>query len=168
MPAAWYTASVFHLTHSKIESKNPINKCIEVMAVAQQTPAKWKVATCYLTHPGGVILICFKKLGHHWFRSRLVTNLTPSHYLNQFNLIFNWTVSYKLQWNLNQNTTIFIQQNKTENDVCKKSFILSRPPCVKSQTRVSPNLKLTSGQKIDIMVKEVCMKQTKIVSGWLI
>ena len=32
-------------------------------------------------------------------------------------------------WHLNQNTTIFIQENALENVVCKMSAILSRPQC---------------------------------------
>ena len=37
----------------------------------------------------------------------------------------------KLQWNLNQNSSIFIQENAFENVVWKMAAILSRPQCVK-------------------------------------
>ena len=43
----------------------------------------------------------------------------PSHYLNQCSLIVNWTPRNKLQWNLNQNPIIFIQENAFENVVCQ-------------------------------------------------
>ena len=37
----------------------------------------------------------------------------------------------KLQWNLNQDSNIFIQQNAFESVVCETAAILSRPQCVK-------------------------------------
>ena len=37
----------------------------------------------------------------------------------------------KLQWNLNRNSNIFIQENAFESVVCKTVAILSRPQCVK-------------------------------------
>ena len=53
--------------------------------------------------------------------------MAPSHYLNQCSLIVNWIPRNKLQWNLNQNTKLFIQQeNVFEKVVCKMSAILSR------------------------------------------
>ena len=48
-----------------------------------------------------------------------------SHYRNQCWLIVNWTLRNKLQWNLNQNTKLFIRENSFEN-VCKMVAILSR------------------------------------------
>ena len=53
----------------------------------------------------------------------------PSHYLNQCWHIVNCTHRNKLQWNFNQNSYIFIQQNAFEN-VRKMLAILSRPQCV--------------------------------------
>ena len=38
-----------------------------------------------------------------------------------------WT---KLQWNFNQNSNIFIQENAFENVICEMTSILSRPQCV--------------------------------------
>ena len=52
----------------------------------------------------------------------------PSHYLYQWCLIINWN---KLQWNLNQNTQIFIQENAFENVVCIMAAILFRAQWVK-------------------------------------
>ena len=43
----------------------------------------------------------------------------------------NWTLRNKLQWNLNQNSNIFIQENVFESVVCEMAAILSRPQCVK-------------------------------------
>ena len=51
----------------------------------------------------------------------------PSHYLNQYWNIVNWTLSNKFQWNLNDNSYIFIQENASENVACKMASILSQP-----------------------------------------
>ena len=40
----------------------------------------------------------------------LVAYSVPSHYLNQFWDIVNWTLRKKLQWNFNQNTKLFIHK----------------------------------------------------------
>ena len=37
--------------------------------------------------------------------------MAPSHYLNQCYLIANWTIENIFQWDLNQNTTIFVRKN---------------------------------------------------------
>ena len=55
----------------------------------------------------------------------------PSHYLNQPWNIVNWTILSKLQWNLNRNFNIFIQENAFDNVAWKMVAILSRPQCVK-------------------------------------
>ena len=41
------------------------------------------------------------------------------HYQNEYWLTDNWALRDKLIWNLNENTIIFIQQNKFQNDICK-------------------------------------------------
>ena len=46
-------------------------------------------------------------------------------------LVVNWTLRNKLQWNLNRNSNIFIQENAFESVVCETAAILSRPQCVK-------------------------------------
>ena len=56
--------------------------------------------------------------------------MAPSQYLNQFWNTVNGTLGYKLQWNLNQNLYIVIQENASENVVCKMAAILSRPQSV--------------------------------------
>ena len=55
--------------------------------------------------------------------------LMPSHYLNQCWLIVNWTARNKFQWNFNQNTTVFIWENRFENSVYNMVAILSRTQC---------------------------------------
>ena len=50
-------------------------------------------------------------------------NGLPSHYLNQCWNIVNWTLGNKLQWNFNQNSNIFIQENAFENGVCEMASI---------------------------------------------
>ena len=43
----------------------------------------------------------------------------PSHYLNQWWNIVNWTLGNMLQWNVNRNSYIFIRENAFENVVWK-------------------------------------------------
>ena len=45
---------------------------------------------------------------------------------NQCSVIANWTLRNKLQWNFNQNSKIFIQENASENIVWEMAAILSR------------------------------------------
>ena len=42
----------------------------------------------------------------------LGTCSVPSHYLNQYWLIVNWTPRNKLQWNLNKNTNVFLSRKR--------------------------------------------------------
>ena len=56
--------------------------------------------------------------------------MVPSHYLNQCWNIVNWNLRNKLQWNIQRNSYIFIQENAFENVVCEMAVILSRPQCV--------------------------------------
>ena len=59
----------------------------------------------------------------------------PSHYLNKCWNIVNSTLRNKLQWNINRNWCIFIQENAFENVVWKMAAILSQPQCVKTLCR---------------------------------
>ena len=43
----------------------------------------------------------------------------------------NWTLRNKLQWNFNENTKLFIQENASENIICEKVVILSKGRWVK-------------------------------------
>ena len=45
------------------------------------------------------------------------------HYLNQCWFDVYCTIRYKFQWNFNQNTAIFIQENVFENIICKRVAI---------------------------------------------
>ena len=56
-------------------------------------------------------------------RQWLVAWSTPSHYLNQVWCVYNWNLGNKFRWNLNRNTTLFIQKNEFENAVCKRAAI---------------------------------------------
>ena len=64
--------------------------------------------------------------------------------LNQFCNTVNWTPMNKLQWNLNRNSYIFIQENPFENVVWKMATILSWPQCVKN-TGVYISIHMWSG-----------------------
>ena len=85
----------------------------------------------YLTHLPLVPHICVSELNQHWFRQCFVAYWAPSHYLNQYWVIVNWSLRNKLQWNLNQNTTFIIHKNVSENIVCEMAAILSRLRWVK-------------------------------------
>ena len=74
-----------------------------------------------LTHWGRVTHICICNLGHHWFRQWIGACSAPSHCLNKCWNIVNWTRGNKLQWNLNRNLNIFIQESAFENVVCEIS-----------------------------------------------
>ena len=43
----------------------------------------------------------------------------PSHYLNQYWFIVNWTPGNKFQWNSDRNSIVFIQENASEIVVCQ-------------------------------------------------
>ena len=46
----------------------------------------------FVTHPGWVMHIFVRKIKYHWFRYWFVTGSTPSHYLNKYQFIINWTL----------------------------------------------------------------------------
>ena len=60
--------------------------------------------------------ICVCLLGHHWFRQWL--GAYSGHYLNKYWVMANWTLKYKLQWNLDKNTELCIDENTSENTLC--------------------------------------------------
>ena len=70
--------------------------------------------------------ICVSESGQHWFRQWLLAYSVPTHYLNQCSLIVHRTLRNKLQWNLNQNSKIFIEENAFESVVCEMVAILFR------------------------------------------
>ena len=61
----------------------------------------------------------------------LVACLALTHYLNQCWHVVNGFIRNKLQWNLDENSNIFIQENVSENVVCNMSAILSQSQGVK-------------------------------------
>ena len=77
-----------------------------------------------LTHWGRITHICVGKLTTNG------SDTATSHYLNQCWDIVNWTHGNKLQWKLNRNLYISIQENAFVNVVWKMAAILSRPQCV--------------------------------------
>ena len=81
--------------------------------------------------PALVLHIYVSESGHHWLRKWLVAYSAPSHYLNQWWVIVNWTLRNKLQWNFNQNIKLFIYENASENIVYEMAAILSREGWVK-------------------------------------
>ena len=56
--------------------------------------------------------------------------MAPNHYLNQWWNIVDWNLRNRPQWNFNQNSNNFIQENAFENVVCEVASILSQPQCV--------------------------------------
>ena len=84
-----------------------------------------------VTHLPLVLHIGISEAGQHCFRYWLVAYSAPSHYLNKCWVIVNWTLRNKLQWNLNQNTKLFIHQNASSNIVCEMAAILFRGRWVK-------------------------------------
>ena len=96
-----------------------------------------------LTHWGRVTHICVSKLTIIGSDNGL-SLVAPSHYLNQCWNIVNWTLRNKLQWNLNRNSNIFIQENAFESVVCETVAILSLPQCVKKQYPGGVSLHLVS------------------------
>ena len=63
-----------------------------------------------LTHLSLVTHICISELGQHWFKYWLVACSAPSHYLNQWRLIVNWTLRNKFQWISIQNTKFLLME----------------------------------------------------------
>ena len=96
------------------------------------------------------------ELGQHWFRQWLVTWSAPSHYLNQCWNIVNWTLRNKLQWNSNQNTKIFIDENPFENVVWEMTSFLSRVRWVKIYTLWTYQVQLWGNMEKDWYLRMHC------------
>ena len=83
--------------------------------------------------------------------------------------IVKWTLRNKLQWNLNRNTHIIIQENALENIVWKMAAILSWSQCVKgcSHIDVLPILKWTSPTTTQDRSMGQCKKEvTPLLTHW--
>ena len=79
-----------------------------------------------LTHLPLVPHICVSELVQYWFRQWLVACSAPSHYLNQFWRIVNWTRGNKFHGNSNRNSIIFIQENVFKLSSARMAALLSR------------------------------------------
>ena len=78
----------------------------------------WIRTHTYPGHWGKILTFCIFWIRTHTYPGHwgkcLVAWSAPSHYLNQCWLIVNWTPGNKFQWNSNQNSFIFIQENACE------------------------------------------------------
>ena len=77
--------------------------------------------------------ICVIESDQHWFRKRLVAYSAPIHYLNQCCFIVNCALRNKLQWNINQNTKLVINENASEYIVWEMVAIWCQGRWVKKQ-----------------------------------
>ena len=90
-----------------------------------------------ITGQGIIFCLCFQ-ISSQWQKTVMsickltiiVPRSAPSHYLNQCWNIVNLNLSKKVQWNSNQNSYIFIQENVIQNIIWKMAAILSRHQCV--------------------------------------
>ena len=79
---------------------------------------KWRPFCLGLNVLGSVMHIC-------------ITQIMTSHLFAYCWLIVDWTLGNKLQWNFNQNTIIFIEENAFANVHCEMVAILLRAHIVK-------------------------------------
>ena len=82
----------------------------------------------------------------------------PSHYLIQCWYVRNWVLGNKLQWNLNKNRKIFIEENALEIMGCKIVATLSQPQFVKSWGSYSPFRVLCPRPQIYNLVKSLFLR----------
>ena len=85
-------------------------------------------------HWGSMTHICVSKLTIIGLDNGLPPELRQAIILNQCGNIVNWTLRNKLQWNLKEDSYIFIQENAFESVVCEIVAILSRRQCVIGQS----------------------------------
>ena len=109
--------------------------CQEQSSVSFSKVSSYRVqshAASNSTHWGWVTHICVSK----FFSLGSDNGLSPGRRqaIIWTNAIINWTLRNKHQWNFNQNSYIFIQENAFEMVVWKMPAILSRPQCVKRHT----------------------------------
>ena len=81
-----------------------------------------------LTHWGRVTHTVYASVNHP--SSVQIIWSAPRSYLNQYWNIVNFNIKNKLQWNLQQNSYIFIKENAFENVVCRMVVILFRSQCI--------------------------------------
>ena len=101
----------------------------------------------------------------------------PSHYLNQYWLIVNWTLMNKFQWYFNRHSIIFIDENAFKNVVCDFSAKLSRgrwvklhmycdPPAVSIYRNTNPTtavvqIRASSVWKGPRAIKDICIQRRR-------
>ena len=104
----------------EFSNKFYVSSC--VLAIHSLVISLWKLmAIRGLTHLPLVPHICVGESGQHWFKQRRIAYSAPSHYLNQCEVIANWTLRNKLL----QNTKLFIHKNAYNGIVCEMAAILS-------------------------------------------
>ena len=70
----------------------------------------------------------------------------------------------KLQWNLNQNTKLFVRKNTFENVVCEIVVILSRERWVKKSNTIG-NTAAYYGQALDQRVAYMCITKHRLFNS---
>ena len=85
-----------------------------------------------LTNWGRVTHICINELTIIGSDNGLSPGRRQAIIWNNDGLLLIEPLGTKLQWNFNQNSNIFIQENALEHVVCEIASILSRPQCVNS------------------------------------
>ena len=80
-----------------------------------------------LTHWGRVTHICVSILTIIGSDNGLSPGRRQAIIWTNAKILLYWTLRNKLQWNLNQNSNIFIKENAFESVVCETVAILSQP-----------------------------------------
>ena len=133
MHFAWYRANNYPVRKKQEKWMNNMFSWQAGNAAHDTKTWRYQCITNHcLTHWGRAMYICVSELGHHWFRWWLVACLVPSHYLNQCWVIVIWTIRNEIQWDINRNSNIFMQENAFENVIWKMAAIKSWPQCVKT------------------------------------
>ena len=84
-----------------------------------------------LIYWGRVTHVCVSKLTIVGSDNGLLPGRRQAIIWTNAGLFVNSNLRNKLQWNIKQNSDIFIQENAFENVVCEMAAILSQPQCVK-------------------------------------
>ena len=124
-----------------------------------------------ITHWGLVTHICISK----WAIIGSDNGLSPGRrqaiiWTNNGWYIVKWAPRNKLQWNLNQNSYIFIQENVFEIVVWKMAAILSQPQCVKDQIEMILIwiIVLLSAAWEDVNLAPAAGERFLIIRSWII
>ena len=110
-----------------------MKRAVIFLTLASITLAKW-----YLTHWGRRMYICVSK--SILIGPDNVCHLVGTKPFCEPMLKYCWTLSNKLQWNLNRYSHISILENAFENVVCEIVAMRSRPPSVKNLSICYPLL----------------------------